>query len=309
MPIAIFSAPQQVQTPWPVDQAVKFDTQLTWTGWNGESFDLRHGRSGVTCLLENVEGLLNPPVELRTTASPARGGSRYRGITYKQREVMLPLFVYTRAGSDEWMELNDRFWRSWHPDHEGILSVTTPRTGTRRLGVRFTDDGGSLPRDPIKSGWARYPIAGLATQPFWLGDPQYRNFRQSVEVGGPGPGRPIASGAGMASASIMNPGDMPSYPQYRITGPTTDVVVGVVGPDDVQRTVRAPFQIPAGMWVLIDTVNQTVVDSNGANRRRDLSPKPFFSPIQPGENVRMFMSMYGQGQVEVWLTPRFLRAF
>lgn len=279
---------------------------MTWTGANGLTFDLL-GKSGMTLVMEDVKGLLGPQVQLRTTATPARGGSRLRDVTVGDRDVFWPLLIWTDAGSIAWTELNDAFLSTLDPERAGVWEVTRVTGERRRLNVYLTDDGQALSRDPVTAGWAKYPITGTACDPWWYGEEQYRRFKQADASGTlAGPGRPIGSRATVDSAEIDNPGDVPSFPRWVISGPTTSVTVGVTI-DGVVRSITVPFTLTEGQQVTIDTDSHSVRDQAGVSRRAELS-SAFFVPIPPGMSIPLTMSMTGTGLVECFLPTRYRRA-
>jgi hypothetical protein len=292
--------------PEDVAERIWFGPDMTWTGANGDTFSLRFG-SGVCLLPDDIVGLLSAPHELRTSATPARGGSRLRDVTVGEREVFWPLMVYSVAGSRAWQELNDRFNATLDPERPGVWQVTRADGSTRRLNVYFKGDGGSIGYRTLMSGWVPTPVSGVALDPWWYGVEQYRRFKQSDADGGlAGPGRPIGSRATVDSAEIDNPGDVPSFPRWVISGPTTSVTVGVTI-DGVVRSITVPFTLTEGQQVVIDTDSHSVRDQSGASRRAELS-SAFFVPIPPGRGIPLTMSMTGTGLVECFLPTRYRRA-
>lgn len=294
-PVESVSAP----SPW-------YRVGMTWTGANGLSFDLI-SRSGVTLLLDDVKGLLNPPFQQRTSATPSRGGSRLRDVTTGERDVFWPMLVWTDAGSAAWQNLNDAFFSTLSAEFPGTWTVTRADGTQRRLSVYITDDGSTLGRDPQSVGWARYPITGVALDPWWYGEEVHRTFKQPGVTGTlAGPGRPIGSRSTVDRATIDNPGDVPSYPRWVITGPVTSVTVGVTI-DGVVRNIVAPITLTAGQTLTIDTESHSVRDSTGTSRRSQLT-SAYFVPIPPGKDIPLSMTMTGTGLVECYLPTRYKRA-
>lgn len=309
MTLAILVAPggaAPLPVPQEVIERIWFGPQMTWTGANGLSFDLKFG-SGVCLMPDQIRGLLNPPYELRTSATPARGGSRLREVSTGERDVFWPLMVHTAAGSAAWQNLNDAFFSTLDPEFPGVWEVTRPDGTQRRLSVHFKDDGGGIVYRDVLSGWVRYPVSGVALDPWWYGTEVHRTFKQPGSTGTlAGPGRPIGSRATVDSAKIDNPGDVPSFPRWVITGPVTSVTVGVTI-DGVVRSITAPITLTAGQTLTIDTESHSVRDHTGASRRSELSAA-YFVPIPPGVDIPLTMSMTGTGLVECFLPTRYKRA-
>jgi hypothetical protein len=173
--------------------------------------------------------------------------------------------------------------------------------------VYFKGDGGGLSYRSILSGWVPYPISGVALDPWWYGEEQYRTFKQAGATGTlAGPGRPIGAGNTLDKATIDNPGDVASFPRVRFNGPSTTVTLGVEI-NGVVRNVTVPFTLTAGQYVDVDYDTHSVRDHTGASRRAELS-SAMFVPVPPGKNIALTMSMTGTGTVEVRLPTRYKRA-
>ena len=282
----------------------------TWTGWDGSVWDLSGWDSGVS-LGAGVRGLTMPPVQRFTSDSPGVHGSRWRGSRTQEREVFWPLRVFHAAGSQDWLDYDAAFWRTMHPDHTGVWTVTQPNGVARSLRLRCLDDGQqSFDTDPALLGWARYGVTLVAEQPYWEAEPLVRSWKLTAPVpflgpNGLGPPFYISQGSTMSKATIDNPGDIDAWPVWTIYGPTDTVTVGVNG-----RTVSVPFSIPAGGLITIDTrpTAQTALDGMGVEFTAQLGSFNF-APVPAGRSVPLSLSMVGNGYVEASLTPLHLRAW
>jgi len=291
----------------------RFDAQgstHTWTGWDGSVWDLSGFDSGVS-LGAGVRGMSMPPVQRFTSDSPGVHGSRWRGSRTQEREVFWPLRVYHAARSQEWLDYDAAFWRTMHPDHTGVWTVTQPNGQSRSLRLRCVDDGQqAFDTDPALLGWARYGVTLVAEQPYWEGEPVTRAWKVGAPVSffGSGPGGPpftISPGSTLANAEIDNLGDIDAWPVWTIYGPTDSVTVGVNG-----RTVTVPFPVAYGGRLTIDTrpSAQTAIDGNGGEWTSQLGSFNF-TPVPAGKAVSLSLALSGAGLVEASLTPLFLRAW
>lgn len=305
---------------------------VEWVGWDGTVWNLVDEASGVL-LTPGVRGLSMPPVRRYTSVSPAVPGSRWRGQVALEREVFWPLFVYSNAGSQAWVEYDRAFWRTMHPEKTGVWRVTSPDGGTRTLRLRFVNDGDpSWDRDPVMAGWATYGITLVAEQPFWEGQLSTRTWAASAPVDffgdGTAPAFHITSGSTLAGATMANPGDVDAYPVWAIRGATTSVSVGVGG-----RVIEVPFAVAADRLLVIDPrpTAQTAVEVDapassvapgsaewgawleehlpaGTDRTADLGEVDF-APIPPGAAADLSLTMVGTGMVTASLTPLYNRTW
>lgn len=282
---------------------------MSWTGWDGSVWNLSDPAEGVF-ITGDIEGLGNPSHLAWVGESPATHGQYYRGHVVEPRQVFWPTYLYSDAGTLEWLDLDRAFWRSLQPGKHGVWSVSTPRGGKRSLSCRFVDDGRHVfERDPMIRGWASYGVSLIADSPFWTGEPVRRTWAQSDMVeffGGAAKGPPlhISSGSQLSSARMTNEGDLEAWPVWTITGPLTSVTVGV---DDA--TVQWTVQLTADDVLVIDTDPQVQCAwLNGVDVTAQLGTADF-APIPAGVELPLSLTMAGTGSVEAAITPRFYRAW
>jgi len=283
---------------------------MVWTGWDGSEWELTKPSSGVFLTGKGVEGLGMPEHLAWVGESPATHGQYYRGFVVEPRQVFWPVYLYSDAGSDDWLERDRAFWRSLQPGMHGTWSVTTPRGGKRSLSCRFVDDGRhAFQMDPMFRGWASYGVSLIADSPFWTGEPVRRTWSQSDAVdfyGGAVKGPPfnISSGSQLSTAKLTNEGDLEAWPVWTIRGPLTSVTVGVDG-----RTVQWNETLTADDILVIDT-DPTVQSAglNGVDVTAQLGSADF-APIPAGHERPLSLTMAGTGSVEASITPRYFRAW
>lgn len=284
---------------------------MVWTGWDGSVWDLTDPRAGVFVQGKGVEGLGMPTFQDWTGESPAVHGQAFRGYRVEPRSVFWPIYLYSDAGSVDWLALDRAFWRSLQPGKHGKWTLETPGGGRRSLSCRFVDDGRkAFQKDPAWRGWESYPVSLIADEnPFWTGDPVRRIWAQSNAVdfyGGAAKGPPlyIISGSQLSTAKITNDGDLEAWPVWTITGPLTSVTVGVDG-----ATVQWTVTLLAGDILVIDT-DPRVQSAwlNGVDVTDQLGTADF-APIPAGLERPLSLTMAGTGSVEASITPRYFRAW
>lgn len=316
----ILAAPYQPPAP-PAQVDWSGINAMTWTGWDGSVWDLT-GRSGGVSLQAGARGHGKPKADRFTSVSPALPGSTYRGHRVLEREVFWPLRLFSDAGSQAWMDYDRAFWNTMRRDRLGAWDVVQPNGQSRRLWLRFEDDGDPAPDTlPSLIGWARYGITLVAEQPFWEGQVVGQPFTTAEPVdffdADGSPDFHISSGSQVSTATITNPGDTDAYPIYTIesgiTDPDTGVVTGSIasagaGYNGNNVTFGA---IASGQKRIVDTRPDrlTVVNQSGADRWVDLDPgSQFDAPIPPGVQP-LSLSIVGQGTITVSLQPLYERAW
>lgn len=302
---------------------------LSWTGWDGSEWELTRPASGLF-LRPGVRGLGLPEFERQSSSSPAIAGSRHRGSSTKDREVFWPLYLYSDRSSDEFYERNRAFWRSLDTEREGTWKIVLPNGSARSLRLRLTGADDGLNHDPIQRGWASYGINLLADQPYWVGDTVRKSWAQDdlrnyyvttedrTQYGyADDVIHYLSSGGELASATFSNDGDVPSYPVWKVVGPTTAVEFGVGA-----GRVVVPFDIPEGYAVEIDTDpvdgqvlwyglwDQATKSLIGpVDRTSELDPSSAFLPIPAGQDRPLSFEMTGLGTIIAEVRNKYRRAF
>jgi hypothetical protein len=311
MPVLYAAAPEVIPPP---PEPVKDITPIShvWEAWDGFTWDLTTGISGVY-LRAGVRGLTMPPVIRYTQKSPAVAGSLYRGSTVDEREVFWPVKVYEDEGSQSWIDHNRRWWRTLLPNVTGDWVVTQPGGETRRLTLRYVDDGqfawGAEDPDPEIMGYANYGITLVAERPFWTGVPRQVTWVGTTPVDFLDPPGStdviyISANSSVFGAQIENPGSVDAWPTWVIYGPCTDVNVGVG-----TRLVNMPIDLTSGQWVRIETdpTSQTAVNHAGTDVTGLLGTADF-APVPPGAPSPLSVEMTGTGTVIASIIPNYYTA-
>ena len=279
---------------------------VAWQGWDGSTWDLTE-QSGVV-LGSGARGFGLPEVDLYESVAAGVDGSRHRGHRVVEREVFLPLWVFSEAGQ-AWFDLDRSFAATLRPDAPGLLTVVQPSGEARTLTCRLLSGGDeALDLDPGLLGWAATSVVLRSNDPYWSGAPVSRSWGATAPVDFIQTSAPpfhISPSNTLASASVTNPGDVDAWPVWTITGPVTSVDLGVGS-----RLVEVPAGVADGDVLTIDTrpTAQTATLQDGTNEVPNLGAwDP--APIPPGESVSLSIDMVGAGSVAVAFTPRYYRAW
>lgn len=288
--------------------------QLTWHApWLDRVWDLTDPESPVYKVYEAVRPGRTDAIHLLDTAALLDGAlwQRYRVPEGEQTHVVAVETVDTAAFDLAHGEFQD----SLTEDYEGFLRWTKPDGSWREIPARYRSgaDQNGLEGDPFIECRAMYPITWLTADPFWRGPDVVAEF--AYDTGGdspPGstPGGPdfvFAPSNVLGQSVVRNPGDKPTYPVYRITGPFTAFEVGVG-----DALVKMTLTKTAGQWVEIDTRPGvgTILDDAGVERNDNVTDVEM-APILPGEvTVTTLVTGAGAGtSARVSFSPKYRRGY
>jgi len=288
-------------------------TTVTLKGIDGSVWNLNDVTSAAL-LVGGLGGLHLPPATNRWTTTARRSGRRWKDVVNDARKFTMTVRVGDPAPpfrtGDDWRALDSLFWKALSTESLATLTV-----GSRSLPFRLDDDNESeFPKDPALLGKAVYSIACIADKPEWLGATQTATYTFAADSttsyygASQGPPFTISAPTFGRTASISNPGDLASYPVYRIVGPAASAVVGV-GND----LITLPFALQAGQQVVIDTEAQTIVDGTGTNLWPQMgSAAVAFAPVPAGGQVPIHVGLSSATTasfITVTLVPRYRRAW
>jgi hypothetical protein len=289
------------------------------TGLNGQVFDLVNGTEGV--VLSSLKGLELPTFKLQESRTARAPGRRVTGITWDSADLSARVTVADtylnrpdgrfRTGA-EWINLDRAFKGAFSPLAQSLVEVSTPG-GTRTYRGRLDEledvtDGPELLRD-IR-GRADYDLTLSPDFPFWQGAPVVFDFPYQAVVGdnyyGPGNSAPpfyISKGNSLGGATVINPGDVPAYPTWTITGPAQ----ATVGVGDHLTYVNG---LSTGQQITITTDPNAmdVRDENGVRAWPVISSYDFAGiPAGESSNISARIIAGGAGaNIRMTLTPNYL---
>lgn len=288
---------------------------LSWLGVDGSGWNLSTGYEGVH-LLQAVSGLGDP--EFETYWSDRIGdGDRYRGYRVRRRLVTFSVGVGTDVVGQAWRDLDAAWWRSLDPHRVGLLDVLTESLEHRYLVCRLAQSSGkSYPFDPAVDGVESYLITLAADEPYWRGDdvvetwafvPGAENFYGGSGGGGFGPPYVISASGAFGEADVTNEGDVPAWPRWKVTGPTSSATLTVDG-----QTIALPTPIPAFTSRYIHTDPPDVFGDFVESRWDEMTGVQDFAPVPVGATVPVTVNVDGGGtgtSVTMTFTPRYKRAW
>lgn len=289
---------------------------FTWTGWNGETWQVQGGiRSSAVMEIDGRTGFGMPPITQYFTESATQDGSTWQGYRVGARTFDFPVFI-TGATPTEARAEQARFMSTLRPDKLGVLTVTDPEGKRRHLNLRYVSGAD----DEFQSSnyalyWFSHKLHFVAEQPYYYGDPIPAEFDSIAGVnfygggvGTLGPPYYIGNSRTTANAKLTNPGDVDAWPVWKIHGPFTSFI-GVVG----GKTINLPITKTLNQWIAIDTNpnKQTIVDNTGANMWA-FAGAVDFGAVPAESTTQLGLTLAGSGvgtSVEVEFTPKYWRAW
>jgi hypothetical protein len=255
VPGIVFVTPPSTPEPPPVDPG-RVHYRLWWEGWDGSNWSLTDDDSGLV-LGRGVRGLGGLLVEHHRDDHASLAGSRWRGFRALNREVFLPIHLFSDGDSLDWVKHNRAFWKTMRSGKTGWLHIVHPDGHHRKIQLRYEKGGEeAFELDPAFYGWATYGIYLTAEQPYWEGDPvvagPWRSaapvpFLGGTETPGYAPMFGVSEQQTIGSATVNNPGDVETWGKWIYRGPADSATVGVGG-----RTVGIPIALATGERIEID---------------------------------------------------------
>lgn len=282
-------------------------TTIEMIGCDGSTWPLLGLGGGPVVLAEGLGGLHLPKVAHLWTQTARRSGSTWRGSRMASRQFSLNAYFAD-------LSYVPTFFAALSTDFTAQLVVN----GSRTLTFRLDEDNDFVPaKDPMLGPDSIYPVHLVADRPEWAGTPVTQTFPYAAAAstnffgGGSGTLGPpfyISAAPLLATAAVSNPGDLPAYPTWTITGPIGTAMVGVA-----DQVVTLPFPLNTGDMVVIDTEAQTITDPNGTNLWPQMGYVDVeFAAIPAGDLVPVVVGMDAAAagaSVAVSLTPLFRRAW
>lgn len=195
----------------------------TWYAPDGSVWPLMAPDIGWFTQSESVSGLGSAGITI-TSDARARGGARVRHIQPETRTIIWPLYVYGATHLEfieRWRAVEDAFTQTSERG-PGRLEIARP-DGTARAVDAYYESG----FEPSgKQGYyitSDYCVLNLFCEdPYWRDvAPQgiHREFAAGVDFLSPYPS--VSSSQVLGHTTLVNPGQVDAWPNWRMTGPAT----------------------------------------------------------------------------------------
>lgn len=281
--------------------------EWAWTApWLGYGWELTDLNSPVV-KLRGATGIGGTTPEHWWTEAPTMDGAQWGGYRTPRGELFMPLMVRGNDSKD-FMEQHRRFRQALNPSKESVLTIARPDGISRWTHCRYASGADSpITLDPAALCRATYGIT-WSTDPYWFGEPVTRRFEYQATPAPffPGPPFTITRGYSLTNATVDNPGDVSTYPTWRIYAPFTAFSVGIG-----DSLLSLALSKPDG-WIDVDMNPDklTVVNQAGSDWW-SAATAAAFSEIPPGEDIPLNLTVSGPGEgtaIELSFTPRYWSA-
>jgi hypothetical protein len=280
---------------------------FAWIDADGAEHALDYATTGYM-VLPGVRGRWLPPVDWVEDGIPYIDGAVLRDVNVRPLEWDLPLLVTGTTPAQLHQRVRDLVTWMAPQRGDGIFVNTAADGETRRLTCRV-DSIDFVEDNPPH----RRVVVGLhAADPYWYADAD-ETETWSQNFGLPSPPFPVTfpwlfpSNILFAAATVDNPGDVESWPSWRIVGPGTNPSLRNVTTGETMVFSRT---LGLGESILVELTRDAVsiTDGLGTKLFSTLSNPSVAWAIQPGiNNIQVGMAdATSDSYVTLTYRPRFV---
>lgn len=248
------------------------DGKRAWWNLHGTNA----GNQGVK-LAPEVSGLMHVPFEHLMSEGPYQIGAVHERTDWKKRNILLKVMVGVGTIDTifRYRMIEQRWWASWSPDHDGYLGIFTRTHGWRWLRVRLAQDPqNEFVLDPAAydNNFMEWDMRLVAADPYWRKRIEINTWKNDGEGDGGIPHTPwdqleeliedilegvfpgisnLIPGMHIGEGNIVLPtrGTEAEWPKFLISSPGRAWIED--GPGG--RMVELPLLSPNDGVVLVDT--------------------------------------------------------
>ncbi|MFF2650393.1 phage tail protein [Streptomyces sp. NPDC058045] len=245
-------------------------------------------------LAEGVSGLGAAPYTLTSDPHP-RGGARLRHVQPQPRTIVWPLLVKAVDHTGfvrNWRALARAFTRTLR-DGPGLLEVARPDGSVRHIAVYYQEGWDGRGQTATGITWDSAVVTLWCEDPYWV-DVIPQTIHRSYGVGEDflEPYPSISSGQVLGATTLINPGDVDVWPQWRITGPASLITFTREDTGDsftLNPSAVGHGDLLAGQQVTVSTDPPAVRYQDGANWVGSLDwPGAVLWSLPPGQTPVTF---------------------
>ncbi len=217
-----------------------------------------------------------------------RGGDSVRFIRAEPARLTWPLHIWGETHLEfvqRYRALRRAFLMTVHRGQSGTLRVSRPDGTAREIDVFYEEGWGGEPGE----NWlyANPVLTLLAPDGYWR-DVQQTTVYREFAAGSPylNPYRTVTSSQVLGDTTIVNPGEVPAWPEWTITGPASAIEATN---NTTGQTFTITYTLTAGQSITITTLQPTVRGPVGENIASALNwPAAYLWPLLPGSNSVSF---------------------
>ncbi|MFE7347528.1 phage tail protein [Streptomyces fimicarius] len=287
-------APEGPETPPPVEIPEVGYASITYIDPSGTRWPMTDTTLDWYALADGVSGLGAAPYTLTSDPHP-RGGARLRHVQAQPRTIVWPVLVkgadHTRFTAN-WRSLARAFTRTLR-EGPGVLEVARPNGGVRRISAYYSDGWDGRGQQATGITWDSAVATLWCEDPYWTDAVPVTVHRETgTQVDYLVPYPSLSSGQVLGATTVINPGDVEVWPEWRITGPASVITFTRDGTGesftlDMAKTVHGPLL--AGETVTVSTDPPRVRSGIGENLVGGLNwPAAVLWSLPPGETPVVF---------------------
>lgn len=235
-----------------------------------------------------VEGRGMPPVRSVLDEIPGQPGAQRRQTLFGVREIVVPLEVFGTSQAGLRVRLR-ALVKALNPTRgDGVLRAVAPDGVTREIGCRY-DSGMELVEGlDLLGNVQRAGVVFTATDPFWYDTaPMTSTFTTGAQpnfLGNPFLPVKLASDTVLGQQTVVNDGDVETWPVWTVNGPATSITLSNV---TTGETLSLPITLTASQSVIINTrpFQKTVRRNDGTNLYGSLGAGSSLWSLREGATV------------------------
>jgi hypothetical protein len=268
------------------------DLAFQWVDADGGVWDIENG-SDIT-LLYGMKGRFAPVTGLVVQPLPSLPGQRFTDVKHAAAGVVVPVDFY--GASDAGLRTSIRNWTyRLNPTRgDGRLRVTAPGGDQRELVCRYRAGLENMVEDTRTLGYRQIAVLDFtAEQPYWqdtADTSQSYNLLTTLATFFPFFPLRLSGSEIFAAPTVVNTGDVPTWPVWVITGPGSNPVLRNL---TTGLSLSLTVTLAAGEYVVIDTRpftastpnGGTIFKNDGTNLFGQMSTLSQFWPLIVGSNT------------------------
>lgn len=242
-----------------------------------------------------TQGRFAPPSRFILDTSPTQPGSIVRSVRHESRRMIIPIVLKATSATDLRDQIQELNFALDPVRGSGQLKITGPG-GITRVVDAYLEDGMGLDESLNSTTgptWQRASLQFLCEEPYWKDNSTTSatvTYGTTTATFFPMFPLRLSSSSVFGAATIVNDGDVMTWPRWTITGPGSAIYIKNI---TTGKTINLDVTLTAGETVTIDTTPgvRTVTKNDGTNLFGYLSADSSLWSLTRGSNsIQLEMS-------------------